>query len=282
VLSALGDPRFDPERFYLPADEMLGFVHVPADRGFRIGTRKADLERVAKIIASDIPEHEVNDLTTPTSEFYIARYPVTVAQYRTFTEATGFRIGDAGAFRDPNARPMRYLDWYEALAYCEWLDQMLATAPELEGAEAARLVRAGGWRVSLPSELEWEKAARGGLRGTVFPWGETPDPNHANYGESRVNDTSVAGCFPPNGFGLQDMIGNVFEWTRSRYDPYPYHPGDGREDPHPKYGDWMVVRGGSWRYSLDYARCASRYGLLPDFRLSSLGLRVVLRSPPGS
>ena len=107
VLAALGDPRFDSEHFYLPADDMLGFVRIPADPEFRIGTRKADAKRVAGIIGAAMPDHEINDAPIPTPEFYIARYPVTVAQFRAFVEATGFRIGDADALRDPDSRPVR-------------------------------------------------------------------------------------------------------------------------------------------------------------------------------
>jgi hypothetical protein len=103
VLAALGDPRFDPERFWLPADEMLGFVRIPADPEFRIGTRKADAQRVAKIIGGKVDDEEINDTLTPTPEFLIARYPVTVAQFRAFVEATHYEIGDADALRDRTA-----------------------------------------------------------------------------------------------------------------------------------------------------------------------------------
>ena len=85
---------------------------------------------------------------------------------------------------------------------------------------------------TLPSELEWEKSARGGLEHPVFSWGDTPDGNRANYDESAVGDTAVVGCFPANGLGLHDMVGNVWEWTRSLWGTdwekpdfvYPYDP----------------------------------------------------------
>ena len=128
------------------------------------------------------------------------------------------------------------------MAYCGWLSGLLITAQELEGTEPARLVRDGGWSVGLPSELEWEKASRGGRVGALFPWGDAPDPSRANSVDSGIDVTSTnivtstVGCFPANGFGLLDMIGNVWEWTRSRLEPYPYLPGDGRENPRPKDG----------------------------------------------
>jgi formylglycine-generating enzyme required for sulfatase activity len=280
VLAALGDPRFDAERFHLPADDMLGFVRIPADPEFKIGTRKADAKRVSEIIGADVPDKEINDVPTPTAEFYITRYPVTVAQYRAFVESTEFEIGDADALCDPHSRPVRYVSWHEARAYCEWLHEMLATSPLLEHGDIVRLVRDHGWRVGLPNELEWEKAARGGLRDAVYSWGDTPDPERANYTDSEIGDTSAVGCFPANGCGLHDMIGNVWEWTRSKLAPYPYRADDGRELQKPTEDDWMVLRGGSWSDSSGGARCAGRDGLPPDYRNVSIGFRVVLRSAP--
>jgi hypothetical protein len=160
LLARLGDPRFDPRRFYLPGDDLLGFVHLPADPGFRIGTRKAHAERVREIVGDDFGEAEINDEPTPTADFYIARYPVTVAQLQAFVEAKGFALGDSDALRDPDNRPARLVNWHEALAYCDWLNEMLAEASTLVGTTPAHRVREQGWQVALPSELEWEKAAR--------------------------------------------------------------------------------------------------------------------------
>jgi formylglycine-generating enzyme required for sulfatase activity len=214
-LSQLGDLRFDPKRFWLPADEMLGFVRIAADPKFRIGTCQADGQRVAKSIGGKVPDREISEALTPTPEFFIARYPVTVAQFRTFVDATGFHIGNKDALSDRENRPVRYVSWHEAIAYCDWLNDVLAKLPLLEDSEAAGLVRQHQWRVALPGELEWEKAARGGLRDMVFPWGNDADPARANYDDSKIGDTSAVGCFSPNDFGLYDMIGNLFEWTRS-------------------------------------------------------------------
>jgi len=281
-LERLGDPRFDPTRFHLPADDLLGFVRIPADPDFMIGTRQSDRERVARIIGSTVSDGEINDIPTPTGPFYMARYPVTVAQFRAFREATGEHRGAADALSSPASRSVRFVDWYEALAYCRWLNEVLMSPWVLADCEVARLVRGGSWQVALPSELEWERAARGGMRGLVFPWGDAPDRNRANSADSKIGDSLSVGCFPANGFGLYDMIGNVWEWTRSRHAPYPYRPQDGRENPDADRYKWLVVRGGSWGYHRVVARCADRGGNRADFRDGCLGFRVMLRATPVS
>ncbi len=293
-LSQLGDPRFDPQRFFLPADEMLGFVRIAADPEFVIGTRSADRGRVARIAGGEVYDDEINELPTPTREFHIARYAVTVAQFRAFVAATGHAIGDADALADPDSRPVRLVSWHEALAWCDWLNGMLATSPALAGSRVAALVREQGWRVALPSELEWEKAARGGLRGAVFPWGDDADADdgdgrRANHEGSAIGDTSVVGCFAANARGLHDMAGNVWEWTRSLWgtDPgrpdfaYPYEFDDPRREDL-RAGDEVrrVLRGGSWGFHRDSARCGIRGRLPPGSRLDYIGFRVVLRSSP--
>ena len=290
-LAQLGDPRFDAQRFFLPADEMLGFVRIAADPDFVIGTRSVDRDRVARIAGGEVYDDEINELPTPTREFHIARYPVTVAQFRAFVAATGFAIGDADALADTDSRPVRWVSWHEALAWCDWLNEMLATSPALAGSRVAALVR-HGWRVALPSELEWEKAARGGLRGAAFPWGDEADDGdgrRANHGGSGIGDTSVVGCFAANGHGLHDMAGNVWEWTRSLWGTdfgkpdfgYPYPIDDPRREDL-RAGDEVlrVVRGGSWDNHRDLARCGIRLRTPPDYRNVNLGFRVVLRSSP--
>ena len=150
VLAALGDRRFDRERFYLPSDDLLGFVHISADPDFTIGTRKADAARITKITHIMCPDSEINDDLTPAPEFYIARYPVTVGQFKAFVDATGFSLGVGAGLREPNNRPIHWVSWHEALAYCEWLNEMFATSPALESSPIARLVRESGWRADPP------------------------------------------------------------------------------------------------------------------------------------
>jgi formylglycine-generating enzyme required for sulfatase activity len=301
VLAALGDPRFDGAFHQLPktapkhpqvqaADAVyeagLGFIHIPADPAFVIGTRAADQHKVRKATGGKPNGYEINDQACPTPAFFIARYPVTVAQFRYFVEATGFRFGNENVLRDPDTRPVRYVNWHEALAYCDWLNEVLKDA---QGFAMAQALRSGKLRVTLPSELEWEKAARGGLADAVFPWGNGADPERANYAETELRDTSAVGCFPVNGYGLADTVGNVWEWTRSLWGAdsqqpefgYPYQAGDlRRENLQAGNSTSRVVRGGSWFNVEDFARCADRRRTLPDIRSVNLGFRVVLSSPP--
>ena len=134
--------------------------------------------------------------------------------------------------------------------------------------------------MSLPSELEWERAARGALPDAVFSWGDEPDPERANYDDSRIGDTSPVGCFAPNGFGLHDMIGNLWEWTRSPYDEDVRKAV--REESRASEEGRRVVRGGSWFGSRGSARCACSFRAPPYDRSGALGFRVVLRSSPVS
>jgi formylglycine-generating enzyme required for sulfatase activity len=113
-----------------------------------------------------------------------------------------------------------------------------------------------------------------------FRGGDSPDPNLANYPYAKIGSTSAVGCFPANAFGLHDIIGNVMEWTSSQYKPYPYRAQDGRENQRASDEKDRVLRGGSYSWSPDGARCARRYRYLPGTRSTDSGFRVVLRSVP--
>ena len=295
MLDALGDPRFgDAARGHLPTDAALGFVRIAALPAFCIGTRPQDRQRVEKAIGGKVRDGEMNDEPVATPEFYIARYAVTVAQFRHFVACSNHQLGDADALQGPGNRPVRWIDWHEAKAYCAWLTQQLRTntlAGCLPPLPAQRTPRAGAaqWQVDLPSELEWEIAARGGLVGAAFPWGDAADAERANVHDTDADGVMAVGCFPANGHGLHDMVGNVWEWTRSLWENpstgaeygYPYHMDDvRREDANAADDVARLVRGGSWYDSSDYARCAYRFRFHPDDRYFNLGFRVVLRSSP--
>lgn len=283
-LSALGDPRFDPDRWYLPTDPILGFVRIPAGP-FIMGT---DTKEDKDAFDDERPRDEI---TLP--DYWIARWPVAVAQFRAFIEASGYAKHDVRALQGPSGRPVAYVTWHDARAYCAWLGTRLrelasrqAAAPQPSDEMSAFLsgIARGRLHLDLPSEAEWEKAARG-LDARRYPWGRDPDREKANFGMD-VGETSVVGCFPlgASPFGCEEMSGNVWEWTRSLWGEYPY-PAEGsqaqkkREDP--QAGGPRVLRGGAFYGLPRDVRCAYRSVNDPDDGYDDLGFRVVL-SPSSS
>ena len=189
----------------------------------------------------------------------IARVPVTNAQYEQFVDATGhatpehWQHGRIPAGKENH--PVVNVTWYDATAFCKW---------------------AG---VCLPTEAQWEKAARG-TDGRKYPWGnEAPTKDLCNFG-GNVGDTTPVGKHPKGAspYGVLDMAGNVWEWTSSLYKPYPYDASDGRESP--EGGEWRGLRGGSWRVNPDGAAAAIRSWNDPVRISVSLGFRVVVCSSP--
>ena len=279
-LSKLGDPRFRPDAWYLPGDRMLGFVEVPAGP-FLMGS---DKKRDPEAYEDEMPQHEVN---LPT--YYISRYPVTVAQFGAFVEESGYEPQSKDGLKGIDNHPVVNVTWYDAIAYCKWLNDMLWTwdsTPEPLG----KLLREGKiignpWRITLPSEAEWEKAARGN-DGRIYPWGDKPDTNRTNYSKTRIGATSTVGCFPEGAspYGCLDMTGNVWEWTRSLWGKdfeiadfkYPYDIKDGREDSKGGNDVPRVLRGGAFGGDEWLMRCAFRRWDFPMFGLGDFGFRVVL------
>ena len=168
----------------------------------------------------------------------------------------------------PN-RPVINVCWFEAMAYCRWLDTQVKAAQLLPLPD--------GYHLRLPTEAEWEKAARCGDR-RRYPWGEEDwDETRASIGASDIGYPTPVGMYPAGATPsteLHDLSGNVWEWMLSRFRPYPYDPKDGLNDPEAE--DWPVVRGGSWLNDQGLARAASRRWLPPDLWLDFSGFRVVL------
>jgi formylglycine-generating enzyme required for sulfatase activity len=274
-LARLGDPRFREDAWYLPNEPLLGFIEIPAGP-FLMGSTNDDPQ------ASDRekPQHE---LTLP--RYYMARYPVTVAQYKTFVEHSGTTPADDDCLRGLPNHPVVRITWYEALTYSQWLTERLrewSGTPE----PLASLLRQEGWQVTLPSEAEWEKAARG-TDGRLYPWGREPDSNRANYDDTGINATSAVGCFPGGAspYGVEELSGNVWEWTRSLWGTdflqpaftYPYAPGDGRENQAALDRTLRVLRGGAFLNVYGAARCAHPHRDDPSGWVRYLGFRVVVR-----
>ena len=254
---------FRPDAWFLPDEDLLGFVEIPAGV-FVMGSdpaidpRAFDLERWSSTSAQGTV-----DLPT----FYIGRYEVTVAQLSAFAEATAHTL-DPQALQAPPDHPASLVSWPDALAYARWLDAVLRESPATPARLATLL--SDGWRVSLPTEAEWEKAARG-TGGRVFPWGNEPEPDRANYGGRSTTSVGSYECTECV-FALSDMAGNVWEWTRSPYQPYPY---DGTDDGGGLEADALwVIRGGSFADPEGFVRAANRGRADPGARRPFIGFRV--------
>jgi len=250
---------------------MLGFVEIPAGP-FIMGEGR-----------------EAHQLDLPT--FYMARYPVTVAQWAAFVKATGHKPANSRSLEDPANRPVRYVTWDEAILYCRWLTKALPAASSLPKS-LADLLRRGKdqrdpWTVLLPSEAEWEKTAKGGLELSnperLYPWGDEADPSRANYDAAEINTTSVVGAFPAGAspYGVEELSGNVWEWTRSAWGKdygkpsfvYPYRHDDGREDLGSR--DLKVLRGGAYYSNTNRISASARHGSFPYIGLDPYGFRCV-------
>ena len=195
--------------------------------------------------------------------FYLGVHPVTNEQYARFVAETGHRLPYLDDRRvqqenwhpethtHPLARakhPVVLVSWRDAQAYCEW---------------------AGG---RLPTEAEWEWAARGGAEGKLYPWGDDIDPVFANY--DNPNGTTPVCSYPANGYGLHDMAGNVWEWVADWYDPH-YYARSPRENPlGPETGTTKILRGGAWLLFPEFCRVAYRFRNSPNFRFNLIGFRL--------
>jgi formylglycine-generating enzyme required for sulfatase activity len=272
TLAQLGDPRFRADAWYLPHEPLLGFVEIPAGP-FLMGSDKA---RDPEAGDDELPRHEI---TLP--RYFIGRYPVTVAQFRAFVEASGYQPQRQDALQGLPTHPVVHVSWDDTLKYSEWLTARLREWPGMPE-PLATLVRQEGWCVTLPSEAEWEKAARG-TDGRRYPWGNEADSNRANYGDTGINARSAVGCFPGGVslYGIEELSGNVWEWTRSVYDRYPYPAAQEvlaqRENLEISRDRPRVWRGGAFSDPHRLVRCAYRIRSGPYVWLRYFGFRVVVR-----
>jgi formylglycine-generating enzyme required for sulfatase activity len=232
---------FEPEMVLIPAGEFLMGSDLDEDKDAR---------------RDEQPRH-----TLYLPDYSIAKTPVTNAQYAVFVETAGRKPPEHWKDKRPppskEDHPVVWVNWYDAVAYCKWL------------AEAT------GQPYRLPSGAEWEKAARG-TDGRIYPWGNEWEAERCNTSESGKGGTTPVGSYPQGAspYGLLDMAGNVWEWTRSKYKGYPYTSADGREGLGAEAEVLRVMRGGSWFDQRSYARCAARRRGLPDSLWSSMGFRL--------
>ena len=282
LLASLGDPR--PE---VTEVDRMQFCWIP-EGVFLMGSN--DKDKLA--FDSEKPQHEC---AIPYG-YWLARFPVTVVQFRYYLEQTNTQPGDPDCLKGPSNHPVVWVSWHEAMAFCEWLTGRWQSQGWLPDS----------WAVTLPSEAEWEKAARGGLEipvksqiqsppfsaeqlilqanerpSRIYPWGGSDaDLERMNFAGTGILRTSAVGSFPHGAtpYGNEEMSGNVWEWTHSIFESYPY-PEQGtkrqqREDL--KSGGRRVLRGGAFFRNQSYVRCASRNLNDPATRLSNRGFRIVV------
>jgi formylglycine-generating enzyme required for sulfatase activity len=220
------------------------YVYVPGG-AFKMGAEEGD-ERARE---DEKPQTSLN-----VDGFWLMRTEVTNGQYRRCVDAGACAAPNNARWSDPAyaEHPVTGVTWQQANDYTAWV---------------------GG---RLPTEAEWEKACRG-TKGGVYPWGDAaPAEGLANF-FPNTGGTMAVGSYSPEGdspYGAADMAGNVWEWTSSRPDPYPYDAGDGREEPRGE--GKRVLRGGAWYLSDDFVRCASRFSFGENYGYYDFGFRVVL------
>lgn len=192
--------------------------------------------------------------------FAIGRTAVTNRPYRIFLEETrrqappGF--GDA-RFNHPD-QPVTSVSWFDAAAYCDWLRERT------------------GKPYRLPTEAEWERAARGGLEGKLYTWGDEPPQSQPRYAELWLAGPECVGKRPPNGFGLYDISENVHEWCADWCDAGYYAVSPINNPQGPPVGVRRASRGGSWRHQIKITRVAARSSLPPEYQYSDYGFRCAL------
>ena len=215
----------------------------------------------------DIGDHSGKDKTAVRrtvllDAFYMDVHEVTVGQFKQFVDQSGYNYG--GNWSEVNKHslgddhPMICVNWNDTTAYAEW----------------------SGKR--LPTEAEWEKAARGGLNGKLYVWGDDMKfaNLHANFfgvqgKDQRDETTAPVSSFFSNGFGLYDMAGNAYEWCADQYSKDYYLDAPYKNPLGPNSGERRVLRGGSWTSDTTFLRLANRFDSFPNDRYNNIGFRCV-------
>ena len=199
------------------------------------------------------PVHRVS-----TDAFLLAATQVTNTEYECFVNSTASDpppFWHDQNFNQPH-QPVTGVSWFDAHRYCQWLSS-----------ETGRTYR-------LPTEAEWERAARGDLQQTDFPWGNEPPQSLPDYATRWQTGPEPVARFAPNKFGLYNICDNVHEWCSEWYDPSYYSISPDRNPRGPEHGQRKASRGGSWRHHVRVSRCSSRSSIPPDFHYADYGFRV--------
>lgn len=208
--------------------------------------------------SDDGPDNERPAHRVRVDPFALAACQTTNAEYAAFLAATGHPpppFWSDPALNDPR-QPVVGVSWFDAVAYCDWLS----------GIE--------GRRYRLPTEAEWERAARGGSVGKRYPWGDAPPETQPGYETRWRNATAPTASYPPNAFGLYDICENVHEWCADWYSATWYASSPADNPTGPTTGTRRVSRGGSWRHAVKISRCAARSSIPPHFQYADYGFRV--------
>lgn len=249
--NASASPLWEPNSPPINADSM---VLVP-EGDFEMGSNASE--------TSEKPVHTVS-----VDAFYIDAYAVTVGHYKQFVQETGHPAPNwdvVSKYSPTDQHPILFVSWHDAMAYATWVGKR------------------------LPTEAEWEKAARGGLSGATYPWGDdAPDGTQCNLTGNKdgYEHTAPVGSFPPNGYGLYDMTGNVSEWCLDEWDA-GFYANSPRRNPiagetianvlsnFANFEKPRVLRGGSWSDTVQFMRVATRnWGRSRD-TLAVIGFRCV-------
>jgi len=190
--------------------------------------------------------------------FLLGATQVSRAEYSKFLAATGRR--EPPNWNDPSfsqpEQPVVAISWFDAVAYCEWLSEMTSR------------------QFRLPTEAEWERAARGGIEQQMYPWGDDPPETLANYSARWKTGPELVGRAEQNAFGLFDIGANVHEWCADWFDASYYSASEERNPQGSAAGARRASRGGSWRHYTKVSRCAARSSIPPEFQYADYGFRV--------
>ncbi len=194
--------------------------------------------------------------------FELAAFQTTNEDYALFLDAT--RHPKPLHWDDPNfnhpKQPVVAVSWFDAAAYCDWRSQT------------------SGMSYRLPTEAEWERAARGHMEGWTYPWGNGGAEEVPNYSERWKTGPEPVALYSPNAFGLFNLGDNVHEWCADWYDAEYYAVSPERKPQGPAAGTRRASRGGSWRHQIKITRTAARSSIPPEFKYADYGFRVA-RSP---